>query len=287
MKNSDVIKKILAYHPQLSADYAGCDGYKFGDPDAECKGIAAALVPTIDVIRRTAEKGCNLLITHEPIFYSTEDYPDWRAGGINSVYEQKKAILEEYGITVWRDHDHMHAHNPDSIFTGVIKYLGWEQYYVPAEKSNIKVPMGYLFELPETTVKDLGTYLEEKLNMNGIRIVGDLQDKIRRVAIVGHLFPGFGKETETTEYGTDLINAMEHGLDAIIPGEIIEWTVVSYVRDAIALGKPKAVFNIGHFNMEELGMRYAQDWINELVKYEVPVHYLPTNDLYQFLERKS
>ena len=227
-----------------------------------------------------------MLVVHEPIFYSTEDYPDWRAGGKNSVYEEKKALLDKYGITVWRDHDHMHAHNPDSIFTGVIKYLGWENYYISSEKSSIKVPMGYLFELPETTVKELGQYLEDKLAMNGLRIVGNPEDKIRKVAIVGHLFPGFGTQSETREYGTDLINAMEQGLDAIIPGEVIEWTVLSYVRDALALGRKKAVFNIGHFNMEELGMRYAQDWIGDLVDHKVPVHYLPTKDIYRYIERK-
>ena len=286
MKNSDVINKILKYHPQFPDNYAGCDGYKFGDPNAECNGIATALVPTVDVIRRTGELGCNLLVVHEPIFYSTEDYPDWRAGGKNSVYEEKKALLDKYGITVWRDHDHMHAHNPDSIFTGVIKYLGWENYYIPSEKSSIKVPMGYLFELPETTVKELGQYLEDKLAMNGLRTVGNPEDKIRKVAIVGHLFPGFGTQSETREYGTDLINAMEQGLDAIIPGEVIEWTVLSYVRDALALGRKKAVFNIGHFNMEELGMRYAQDWIGDLVDHKVPVHYLPTKDIYRYIERK-
>ena len=285
MKNRDVIEKILSYHPQFPADYHGCDGYKYGDPDAECTGIATALVPTVDVIRRAASLGCNLLIVHEPIFYSTEDYPDWRAGDTNTVYNEKKALLDETKMTVWRDHDHMHAHNPDSIFTGVIKYLGWEPYYVPADKTNIKVPMGYLFDLPETTVQDLGRYLEKKLDMNGLRIIGNPTDTIRKVAIVGHLFPGFGRTTDTTEYGTDLIRAMEQGLDAIIPGEIIEWTVVSYVRDALALGKQKAVFNIGHFNMEELGMRYAQDWLQELVDHAVSVHYLPTKDLYTFLEK--
>ena len=146
--------------------------------------------------------------------------------------------------------------------------------------------MGYLFELPETTVKELGQYLEDKLAMNGLRIVGNPEDKIRKVAIVGHLFPGFGTQSETREYGTDLINAMEQGLDAIIPGEVIEWTVLSYVRDALALGRKKAVFNIGHFNIEELGKRYAQDWIGDLVDHKVPVHYLPTKDIYRYIERK-
>ena len=178
MKNSDVINKILKYHPQFPDNYAGCDGYKFGDPNAECNGIAIALVPTVDVIRRTGELGCNLLVVHEPIFYSTEDYPDWRAGGKNSVYEEKKALLDKYGITVWRDHDHMHAHNPDSIFTGVIKYLGWENYYIPSEKSSIKVPMGYLFELPETTVKELGQYLEDTVQRLGITMYTPLNTAV-------------------------------------------------------------------------------------------------------------
>lgn len=54
----------------------------------------------------------------------------------------------------------------------------------------------------------------------------------------------------------------------------------------MALGRKKAVFNIGHFNMEELGMRYAQDWIGDLVDHKVPVHYLPTKDIYRYIERK-
>lgn len=41
--------------------------------------------------------------------------------------------------------------------------------------------------------------------------------------------------------------------------------------------------NIGHFNMEELGMRYAADWITELVEEQVPVHYIPTGDIFRFV----
>lgn len=74
----------------------------------------------------------------------------------------------------------------------------------------------------------------------------------------------------------------EQGVDAIIPGEVIDWTVMSYIRDAVQLGKAKAAFNIGHFNMEELGMKYAVDWILELLDNEIPVHYVPSEDIYQF-----
>ena len=68
----------------------------------------------------------------------------------------------------------------------------------------------------------------------------------------------------------------------ILPGEVIDWTTLSYVRDAVELGKTKAVINIGHFNWEELGMRYMKDWLSDLVT-EVPVHYVPSKDMYGFI----
>ena len=80
---------------------------------------------------------------------------------------------------------------------------------------------------------------------------------------------------------------MEEGVDAIIPLETIEWTALSYVRDAVTLGYAKAVINIGHFSGEELGMAYARDWLKELTEEKVPVFYLPANDIYSFLLRQD
>ena len=264
MKISDVIGKILDYHPKFPDDYAGCDGYKSGNPDAECTGVVCALVPTVEVIKKTAELGCNLLYVHEPSFYCSPDYPDWRAGFENRVYEEKKALLDEAGIAIWRDHDHAHAHNPDSIFTGVIKYLGWEKY----QAGETVIPNTFasrFFEFEDMTVEKMNEMLKDRLSLNGIRYIGRPEDKIRKVALVGHLFPMSGSEPVTVngycpEYSTDIIKDMEEkGVDAIIPGEVIDWTVMSYIRDAVQLGKVKAAFNVGHFNLEELGMKYAAD----------------------------
>ena len=85
-------------------------------------------------------------------------------------------------------------------------------------------------------------------------------------------------------YDMEIMKYMEtENIDAIIPGEIIEWTILSYIRDAAYMGKHKACFNIGHFNMEELGMKYAADWIGELLNNEIPVNYIPTEDGWTFL----
>ena len=85
------------------------------------------------------------------------------------------------------------------------------------------------------------------------------------------------------EYATEVIRILEEeDVDAIIPGEVIDWTVMSYIRDAVQLGKVKAAFNVGHFNLEELGMKYAVDWIPEVIGHAVPVHYVPSGDIYRF-----
>ena len=99
MKNCEVVEKILQYHPNIP-NYDGCDGYKAGDPEAECTGIVSALVPTVEVIRKTADLGCNLIITHEPSYYMTPDFPEWRGPFPNDVYECKRQLLEQTGITV-------------------------------------------------------------------------------------------------------------------------------------------------------------------------------------------
>lgn len=285
MKNSEVINRLLEFHPVFPEDYAGCDDYKAGDKDAECTGVAIALVPTVDVIKKASEMGCNLLVVHEPTFYSTPDFAGWKSKKPNQIYEEKQKLIQEKQMTIWRDHDHMHAHQPDCIFTGVEKYLGWEDFRVEDDKLP---PMMYVYDLPEQSVGELAQTLKERIGLNGLRYVGRKEDRIRRVAIVGHLYPnsfgadGFDSQGYWHEYATDIMDVMESGVDAIIPGEIIDWTVLSYVRDAVELGKVKAVLNIGHFNMEELGMKYAADYMKDMVGDELKVCYIPSEDIYRF-----
>ena len=96
MKNREIVERILAYHPNLP-NYDGCDNWKCGDPEAECTGIVTALVPTVNVIRETARLGANLLIVHEPTFYTSQDGPGWFEDFPNEVYEEKKKLLDEAG----------------------------------------------------------------------------------------------------------------------------------------------------------------------------------------------
>lgn len=288
MKIREVIERVLAYHPALP-DYAGCDGFKCGDPEAECTGVVTAMDATVNVVRRAIGLGANLILVHEPTNYTSADRPGWREDFKNDVYAAKARLLAEHGIAVWRDHDHMHFHRPDGIFTGVLKYLGWED--CAETDRSMGLYAHFLVTLPPeraTTLKALLRQLRETIGLNGVRYIGPEDMPVRKLAIVGHLYPAPGREVNRAgfpkEYSVEIIRYFEEqGVDVILPGETIDWTVLSYVRDAVQLGQDKAVITLGHFNWEELGMRYAGDWLGALLGGEVPVTYVPTEDMFRYL----
>ena len=283
MKIKEVINRILDYHPRFPDSYDGCDSYKCGDPEAECTGIVTALTPTINVIRKAIGLNANLIVVHEPTFYTSEDKDGWFEDYPNEVYEEKRKLLDEHGIVVWRDHDHMHAHQPDAIFTGVLKYMGW------LEHSRVDHDTGlfahFLVDVETTTVRKVAEDLIEKIGLNGVRIVGDPDGTVSRIALVGHLFPNeyHKKDGRSGEYSVSIIETLEKEADLIIPGEVIDWTVLSYIRDAKQLGRNKAAICIGHFNWEELGMKYMKDWLSGLLEEKVDVTYVPSEDMYDFI----
>ena len=286
MQIREVIDRILAYHPDLEG-YQGCDEFKCGDPEQECTGIVTAISPTIGVIRQAIRLKANLLVVHEPTFYTSMDEPGWFEDFSNSVYEEKSKLLADNGIVIWRDHDHMHAHQPDGIFEGVLRYTGWKPYAVAVMPEYGGFGHFYI-DLPEPmTVRQVADHLMRSIGMNGCRYLGQTDDLVQKIAIVGHLYPAFNEHTpkradgKPKEYSVQLISELEQGVDLILPGETIDWTVLSYLKDAVELGRCKAMISLGHFNWEALGMKYAKDWISELVP-EVEVTYVPAGDMFGY-----
>lgn len=249
------------------------------------------MVPTVDVIRRTIELKANLLYVHEPVSYLTPDWPEWKADYKCRIYDEKLKLLKENKIVLVRDHDHMHAHKPDSIFTGVLKYLGWMEYLTEEQK----IPFGYIVCFPKAKkLREINQELIEKIGMQGLRFIGNPEAELKKIAFTGHIYPDafipqhFNEDGSWSDYATEIIREMEQdGVECIIPGEVIEWTVLSYIRDGISLGKNLACINPGHFNWEELGARYAKDWLMELTENKVSVFYVPTGDMWKYQTKKS
>jgi len=62
-------------------------------------GIAVTMMATMDVLERAAASGHNLIITHEPTFYSHEDNPrDLPAHENDPVLAAKRKFMAEQGL---------------------------------------------------------------------------------------------------------------------------------------------------------------------------------------------
>lgn len=264
-----VIKIMEARHKHFDPAQPTCDGVIAGDISKECTGVALTCCPTAQVIRQAASQGCNLLICHEPTFFHGWDKTDWLEG--DPVYLAKRALLEETGIALYRNHDHLHSDRPDGIFTGVAKKLGWETYALSQE-----FMPGCCFALPPTTVAGVAERLARAMGIDGMRIIGDPDMEVERAAVVFH-FLGTDMDKEVLRF------VKENHVQVIIPGEVVDWTVGEYVQDGLFFGQKLALLNPGHFNWEEPGMEYMAQWLKDDLGGAVPVQFIRSGNQYRWL----
>lgn len=293
MKIYEVIEKIKKYSRGIGEDGKKIDDEKtrdhvlYGTTDKECTGIVMTCFASVDVIKKTHELGANLIIPHEALFWNHGDHQDWLQEEKNSVYLRKKELLDTYGITVWRNHDYIHSGLPDGkggwfdgIFKGFFHETGLENYYIPKIGSTVQyhvAPIDLLF--PEgITVRELAEKIIAGANLNGIRTIGDPDTIVHRVAIPTHCLGFADKET------ISIINRTN--VDCLITMELIDYTVNEYMRDGMMLGDSKAILAVGHFNVEEPGMKYMLRWLPEaLGTDEVSANYVQSGDMNTFILR--
>ena len=245
-----------------------CDQLIFGNYDSEVTGIVTTFMATVDVIRKAIAIGANLIITHEPTFYTGKDEIEWLKE--DPLYLMKKKLIDDHNLAIWRFHDHMHMAKTDRIYDGLIKEIGWEDNILDNKQP-------HTYQINEMALADLAHFFKEKLSLDVIQVVGNLDMKCSKVGIlVGGSSLGFGREQMPMEL------MREHKWDVVVCGEITEWTLCAYVNDAAMLGLNKGMIVIGHERSEEWGMKHMADWLKPLVN-QIPVTFIDAKEPFVYL----
>ncbi|MGG4132282.1 Nif3-like dinuclear metal center hexameric protein [Paenibacillus illinoisensis] len=227
-----------------------CDKLICGNPDTKVTGIVTTYMATVDVIKQAVACRANMIITHEPTFYTGKDINDWLDS--DELFAAKKKLIEENEIAIWRYHDYMHRAKTDRIYDGFMHEIEWDRKLLQNNR---------VYEINEVTLEELAEYLKQKLSMSTIQIVGNPHMKCTRVGILlGGGSLGLGREQMPMEL------MREEKLDVMICGEIMEWTLCAYVNDATMLGLNKGMIVLGHERSEEAGMKYMAHWLAPLVE---------------------
>jgi putative NIF3 family GTP cyclohydrolase 1 type 2 len=260
MTAGEAIAKIQSQIPSRFRP-EGVDYILDGDPNTPVAKVAVTMMATLDVLKRAAAAGTQLLITHEPLYFNHfNEGLDELAG--DPVYEAKRAFVREHGMVVWHQHDQLHDVRPDAIDAGILWKLGWQfgsEDLVAA--------------VPTTPLGDLVAQIAERLNATSLRYVGDPNAAISSVG----LNLGFRGYPENRKLIARQV------ADAVLVGEAWEWETGEYAVDAIELGLLKGLIVTGHIPSEQPGMEHFANWIAPLVP-ELEFTFIAAKDHYTSLE---
>ena len=235
-----------------------CDTVKFGNPEQEITGVVVTMWATPNVIRRAAELGANLIIAHEPTFYTDDDKPRE-----NSVEQAKYELIKKTGVVIYRYHTIMHMLKPDLIPTGAFYYLGLKGELTPTEHFASSI-----FTLEEPmSANELADLFREKIGVKHIRIAGNGDFKGKTIGAC------FGMPAGVPEILSD------EKTDFVMVGEACEYRQCEFARDAAELGLNKAMIVLGHEGSERSGMRYLAKLLSEKHP-DLKIEYVECGEVY-------
>ncbi|WP_300276091.1 Nif3-like dinuclear metal center hexameric protein [Peptacetobacter sp.] len=254
MKLNDIITKIENKYPLNLAYEWDNVGLIVGDLSSDIKKIMTVLEANESVVDEAIDKNVNLIVTHHPFIFgkikkiTTDDYKG------KLIHKLIKNNISIYS---------MHT-NFDIAFDGLNDY-----FMKIMEIKNTKVldkidsyqdycdgetyGLGRIGELEESIkLKDLCNKIKKILKADSLRVVGDLEKEISKVAVV----TGSGSEFAKL--------ALNEGADVILTGD------VKYhdAQDVLDMGMN--LVDCGHFDSEDIFKDVMSDFLkNEFKDIEV------------------
>lgn len=227
----DLLEETAPLHAAESWDNPGL---QVGRLSQQIDKILIALDPTVQALIEASNIRAQLLLTHHPLIFksishiSRDDYPG------NIIFE---AVERE--ISVFAAHTNLDAAQ-DGINDMLARLFGLQK--VEALLENVesamdKAGMGRIGDLPaQERLTSMADLVKRVLGIERVKVVGDRNKKIRRVAVVG----GSGGRMVST--------ASHRGADLMITGDIGHHEAL----EAHHLGL--ALIDGGHFYTEKAAL---------------------------------
>ena len=230
------------------------DTFKSGNPDDVVTGVAVCMFADMNVLQQAVANKCNLIIAHEPTFYSHLD--ETKALENDPVFRDKIKFINENKLIIWRFHDHIHRTKPDGIYFGMIEKLGWRKNQI--DSSMIR------FKFEKQKLSDFISRLKLTFPGSSLRVIGNPDLMVTNVA--------FSAGAPGSETHRKLLQ--EKNIDVLVAGEAPEWETYQYAYDAQLQGKNKAVIFLGHAVSEAYGMNYCARWLKGFLPKDMNIRYI-------------
>jgi putative NIF3 family GTP cyclohydrolase 1 type 2 len=258
------------------------DAILAGKPDTQVTGVVTTFAPSLEVLHKAVASGKNMIISRESPFWMRSGEPGGGAGqapnGLGKgnahkvpesdpVYREKLDYIAANNLVVYRLFANWNAHQPDVQLRALAKALGWEKYYKSSGGQAWSTGNGY-FVLPQATLKETALSIKKTLKMKSIRLGGNPDTVIEKVA----LWPGL-------YWLNDVQKLMaEPGVQLLVAGEP-KWEneFGPYIFDTADAGRKTGQIMLGEEVSEEPGCGEMATWLKSFIS-SVPVEWIPTGE---------
>lgn len=226
---SEYIESIAPLSLAIPGDEVG---FLLGDRNREVQAVDVLLRPTLAALNSASEVGVGMIIIHEALTYSSE-----RVLGEDKSMMTKKPNVDrlrvalEAKMAIYRVHTNWDD-APDGNNETLLRKLNLR----PVEAFTC----GRVGETESTSLRAFSQHVKTSLGCDSIIVVGDMDCKIRKVAVVS----GSGNS-----FTTNIDRAYDAGADAYVSGDIKD-SVARYAREL-----DLALIDAGHYATETPGMK--------------------------------
>lgn len=178
-------------------------GFNIGNKENKLKNVLLSLDLTKEVILEALNLGCNLIITHHSYLFDPLYQIDFGANKGEII-----GLLYENKVSVYSMHTNFDV-GVGGVNDSLAKMLNIKNVKVinGEIKANNFLRYG---DIEPLSLKDLINKVKKAFNLDGVRVVGEINKTVKSIGIVG----GSGGHKE------DLINALSTNIDCYITGEI-------------------------------------------------------------------
>ena len=194
----DLRRYLLSQSPWVDPKKT-VDTVKIGDPTRPVRKAGVCWYPSIWDIRAAHKAGCDLLITHEPTFWTHAD-PERNWFG-QEPDTTKRRFLEETGLVILRCHDCWDNWPGIGIRDSWAAALGLTQHL----RDGSSLLWHGLYEIPEQPLRDFARHIAARIRPFGedsVQVIGDPDRRVSRPSLgVGCAVP----DKEMVDFGADVL----------------------------------------------------------------------------------
>jgi putative NIF3 family GTP cyclohydrolase 1 type 2 len=232
------------------------EGVITGTDDDAVTGILVANTPSVEAIRLAVATGKNCILCREHPYYLFGEYlsvglPDALAD--DPVFKAKRQLIEDHHLLIIRLAALWDTARPKWFSSALARELGWQP---EAGNPGDQWTTAYC-NIPRTSLLELASFASARLEAKALRMVGDPNQSISRVAVIhGFAFP------------TLVLNhtLQDIAVDCIVTGNTPEVDhCTTYIRDAITAGRRISLVQVGYEKSDYPGAVEWTKWLKNVL----------------------